>query len=55
MNPAARGANDELINFALTGLVAAFGLALLLRAAASVAAYATGSPVPEGGIAGGLR
>ncbi len=33
MNPAARGANDELVNLALIGLVAAFALALLLRAA----------------------
>lgn len=55
MNPAARGANDELVNFALAGLVTSFGLALLLRAAASVAAYATGSPKPVGGIASGLR
>ena len=55
MNPAARGANDELVNLALIGLVAAFALALVLRAAATAAAAATGATTPEGGIASGLR
>ena len=35
MNPAVRGANDELVNLALIGLVAAFAVALVLRAAAT--------------------
>ena len=55
MNPAARGGNDELVNMALIGLVPAFALALLLRAAATAAAVATGAAVPEGGIVSGLR
>ena len=37
MNPAARGANDELVNLALIGMVAAFALALVLRVAAKTA------------------
>jgi type IV secretion system protein VirD4 len=55
MNPGARGANEELVNLALIGLVAAFALALVLRAAATAAAVATGATTPEGGIASGLR
>jgi type IV secretion system protein VirD4 len=55
MNPAARGANDELVNVALIGLLAAFALALLLRVAATAAAVATDATTPEGGIATGLR
>jgi type IV secretion system protein VirD4 len=55
MNPAARSANDELVNLALIGLVACFALALVLRAAATAAAVATGTAMPEGGIASGLR
>ena len=55
MNPAARSANDELVNLALIGLLAAFALALVLRAAATVAAVATGAATPDGGIASGLR
>ena len=55
MNPAARGANDELVNLALIGMVAAFALALVLRAAATAAAMTTGATAPEGGIASGLR
>ena len=47
MNPAARGANDELVNLALIGLVAAFALALVLRAAATAAAVATGAATPD--------
>ena len=47
MNPSARGANDELVNLALIGLVAAFALALVLRAAATVAAVVTGAATPD--------
>ena len=55
MNPAARGVNDELVNLALIGLIAAFALALVLRAAATAAAVATGATTPDGGIASGPR
>ena len=55
MNPAARSANDELVNLALIGLLTAFALALVLRAAATVAAVATGAATPGSGIASGLR
>ena len=55
MNPSARSANDELVNLALIGLVAAFALALVLRAAGTVASVATGQTPPTGGVASGLR
>lgn len=55
MNPGARSANDELVNLALIGLVAGLAVALVLRAAATAAAVATGATRPEGGIASGLR
>ncbi|WP_169741842.1 type IV secretory system conjugative DNA transfer family protein, partial [Nocardioides aequoreus] len=55
MNPAARGANDELVNLAFIGLMAAFAMALVLRGAATAAAIATGATTPEGEIASGLR
>ena len=55
MNPAARSANDELVNLAIIGLLTAFALALVLRAAATVAAVAAGAATPGSGIASGLR
>ena len=55
MNPTARSANDELVNLALVGLIAAFAIALVLRAAATVASVATNVSAPRGGIASGLR
>ncbi|KRA30976.1 MULTISPECIES: TraM recognition domain-containing protein [unclassified Nocardioides] len=55
MNPTASGGNDELVNLALLGLVAAFGLAFVLRAAGTAAAILTGQPQPAGDIASGLR
>lgn len=55
MTPVARTADDELVNLALIGLMAAFAMALVLRAAATAAAVATGAAEPEGGIASGLR
>ena len=45
---------DELVNLALGGLAALLALAALLRAAASIAAWATSGPQPDGGIATGL-
>jgi type IV secretion system protein VirD4 len=55
MNPAARSANEELVNLALAGLIAAFAMALVLRAAATVASVVTNVSAPRGGIASGLR
>ena len=55
MNPTARSANDELVNLALIGLIAAFAMALVLRAAATVASVATNVSAPRGGVASGLR
>jgi type IV secretion system protein VirD4 len=55
VNPAARSANDELVNLALIGLVASFALALILREAGTVASVATGGTAPRGGVASGLR
>ena len=56
MNPAARSANDELVNLALIGLVAAFALALVLRAAGNGRPRSRPvRPRPTGGIASGLR
>lgn len=55
MNPAARGANDELVNLALICLIGVFAVALVLGFAGTAAAFATGQPPPAGGIASGLR
>lgn len=45
---------DELTNAALIGLIGLVGIALVLRAAASVTAYLTGLPQPDAGPAAGL-
>lgn len=45
---------DELTNAALVGLIGMVGIALVLRAAASVTAYLTGLPQPDAGPAAGL-
>ena len=45
---------EELTNAALIGLVGMFGVALILRAAGSVAAFLTGTHQPEAGPAAGL-
>ncbi|PRY63294.1 TraM-binding TraD/TraG-like protein [Knoellia remsis] len=45
---------DELTNAALIGLVGMFGVALILRASGSVAAFLTRSPQPAAGPASGL-
>ena len=44
---------DELTNAAMIGLVALFGVALVLRAAGTITAWLTGTPQPEGGLAAG--
>lgn len=45
---------DELTNAALTGLVGMFGVALILRASGSVAAFLTSTAQPDAGPASGL-
>ena len=45
---------DELTNAALIALIGAFGLALALRGAGSVAAFLSGTPQPQAGPASGL-
>ncbi|WP_206645915.1 type IV secretory system conjugative DNA transfer family protein [Actinomyces oricola] len=45
---------DELTNAALIALIGAFGLALILRGAGSVAAFLSGTPQPIAGPASGL-
>ena len=50
----AGGMGDELTNAALVGLIGMFGIALVLRAAGSVAAFLTGTPQPDAGAAAGL-
>ena len=45
---------DELTNAALIALIGAFGVALILRAAGSVAAFLTGTPQPDTGPASGF-
>ena len=45
---------DELTNAAMIGLVVLFGVALILRAAGSVAAFLTGTPQPAGDPASGV-
>lgn len=48
------GMGDELTNAALIALIGIFGVALILRAAGSVAAFLTGTPQPEAGPGSGL-
>ena len=50
----AGGMGDELTNAALIGLIGMFGIALVLRAGGSVAAFLTGTPQPDAGAAAGL-
>ncbi|WAL41109.1 TraM recognition domain-containing protein [Brevibacterium sp. BRM-1] len=45
---------DELTNAAMIGLVALFGVALVLRAAGTITAWLTGTPQPQGGLAAGV-
>src|SRR5699024_4524317 len=45
---------DELTNAAMIGLVGLFGLALILRAAGSIAAFLTGTVQPAAGPAAGV-
>ena len=45
---------DELTNAAMIGLVAFFGVALVLRAAGTLTAWLTGTAQPEGGLAAGV-
>ena len=45
---------DELTNAALIALIGAFGLALILRGAGSIAAFLSGTPQPTAGPASGL-
>ena len=55
MNPKQGGSmGDELTNAALIALIGAFGLALILRGAGSVAAFLSGTPQPTAGPASGL-
>ena len=55
MNPKQGGSmGDELTNAALIALIGAFGLALILRGAGSVAAFLSGTPQPQAGPASGL-
>jgi len=48
------GMGDELTNAAIVALIGAFGAALVLRAAGSVAAFLTGTPQPTASPASGL-
>ena len=55
MSPRQGGSmGDELTNAALIALIGAFGLALALRGAGSVAAFLSGTPQPTAGPASGL-
>lgn len=45
---------DELTNAAVIGLVALFGVALVLRAAGTITAWLTGTSQPEGGLTAGV-
>lgn len=49
-----RGFGDELTNFLMIALIAVFGVAVVLRAAGSVAAFLSGAAQPQVGIAGGV-
>jgi len=45
---------DELTNILMSGLIALFGLTLVLRTAGSIAAFLTRADQPSAGIAGGI-
>ena len=49
-----RGLGDELTNFLMIALIAVIGVAVVLRAAGSVAAFLSGAAQPQAGIAGGV-
>ena len=49
-----RGFGDELTNFLMIALIAVFGVAAVLRAAGSIAAFLSGAAQPQVGIAGGV-
>lgn len=49
-----RGFGDELTNFLMIALIAVFGVAVVLRAAGSVAAFLAGTAQPQVGIAAGV-
>lgn len=51
----ARGVDDELVNFALIALIAAFVVSILLRGAGSLAALLSGAQQPKSGVASGFR
>lgn len=55
MSRAAGGTNDDLVNLALAALVAAFALAVVLRAAGTATAIMTGQASPTGGVTSGLQ
>lgn len=49
-----RGFGDELTSFLMIALIVVFGVAVVLRAAGSVAAFLAGTGRPQVGIAGGV-
>lgn len=49
-----RGFGDELTNLLMIALIAVFGVAVVLRAAGSIAAFLSGAAQPQVGIAGGV-
>ena len=51
----ARGVDDELVNFALIALIAAFMVSILLRGAGSLAALLSGAQQPKSGVSSGFR
>lgn len=55
MQTRARGIDDELVNLALVGLLAAMGLSMLLRGAGTLAAVVSGVGRPREGVASGFR
>ncbi|HXH78381.1 TraM recognition domain-containing protein [Nocardioides sp.] len=55
MQTRARGIDDELVNLALVGLLAAMGLSMLLHGAGTLAAVLSGVGRPREGVAAGFR
>lgn len=54
MNRQAASTNDGLANLGIGLLIAAAGIASILRAAGTIAAFLTGTPQPQAGITAGL-
>ena len=52
--PQVRPVNDHLLNLGIGALAGGFALAMILRGAGTIVAWATGLPNPTGGFGAGI-